>query len=161
MNEYIVYNWNGIVKPDDTIYVLGDLCLGGSGETMLEKNKELIESLNGNLHIVKGNHDTDSRIKMYYSCKNVIDVNPAFYKKIEGYTCFLAHFPCITSNLEKETLKQCVLNFFGHTHSKDKFYQDIPFMYNVACDAHFCTPVSFEEAIHDMKMKRLECIEVI
>ena len=55
MNEAIVQRHNEIVKPEDIIYVLGDLCLGGGSEEALQKNKELIERLNGTLYIIRGN----------------------------------------------------------------------------------------------------------
>ena len=73
----------------------------------------------------------------------------------------MTHYPCMTGNLEKESLKQCTLNLFGHTHSKEKFYQDIPFMYNVAMDAHNCTPVHIDQIIEDMKAKVKECKEML
>ena len=79
MNETIIQRHNEIVKPEDIVYVLGDLCLGGGSEEMLQKNKELIERLNGILYIIRGNHDSDNRCKMYRSCKNVKQVVAAMY----------------------------------------------------------------------------------
>ena len=67
MNEEIVKRHNSVVAEDDDVYVLGDLCMSEN----IEANKAFIERLNGNIHIVLGNHDTPKRIKMYESCKNV------------------------------------------------------------------------------------------
>ena len=50
------------VNPEDDVYVCGDLCLGGGGLEIMEKNKELIECLNGHIHVILGNHDTPARI---------------------------------------------------------------------------------------------------
>ena len=121
MNEVIIQRHNEIVKPEDIIYVLGDLCLGGGSEEMLQKNKELIERLNGILYIVRGNHDTDNRCKMYRSCKNVKQVVAAMYLNYSGYHFYLSHYPTLTGNLEKESLKQMTLNIYGHTHQTKSF----------------------------------------
>ena len=68
----------------------------------------------------------------------------------------------MTSYLENMApLKQHLINLHGHTHSKNKFYQDIPFMYNVALDAHNNTPVSFDKIISDIEEKVNECIAML
>jgi calcineurin-like phosphoesterase family protein len=65
----------------------------------------------------------------------------------------------MTANLEKESLKQCTINLFGHTHQTKNFYNDIPFMYHVGMDSHNCTPVLLDDAIEEMKNKVQECKE--
>lgn len=51
MNEYIIEKWNETVKPDDTVYVLGDFSLAHRPvETILPR-------LNGIKHLIAGNHD--------------------------------------------------------------------------------------------------------
>lgn len=159
MNYEIIRRWNDIVSAEDDVYILGDLCLGGSGS--IEHNKELIQQLKGKLHIVRGNHDTDSRIQMYKKCSNVIEVENAIYLKYEGYHFFLTHFPCITSNLEKESLKQCTINLYGHTHQQTNFYQDIPFIYHVGVDSHNCIPISINNIIAEMYKEVERCKELL
>ena len=58
-------------------------------------------------------------------------------------------------------LDKRLINLHGHLHSKNKFYQDIPFMYNVALDAHNNAPVSFDEIISDIEAKKDECIAML
>ena len=58
MNAEIIRRWNERVYPDDEVYVLGDLTLGD-----VEEGIRLIAKLNGYLHIMRGNHDTDKRLK--------------------------------------------------------------------------------------------------
>lgn len=41
--------------------------------------------------------------------------------------------------------------------SKEHFYNDIPYMYNVAVDAHDCTPVNLDDIIEEMHEKVIEC----
>lgn len=162
MNEAIVARHNSKVRPGDTVYVLGDCALGGGDPQILAENKELIESLNGNIHIIRGNHDTDRRVTMYESCKNV--VSPILYADMlhyKGYHFYLSHFPTLTGNLEKESLKQCTCNLFGHTHQTTNFYMDMPFLYHVGCDSHNCYPVLLDDIIEEMKEKVKECLDQI
>jgi len=49
MNRVLMKNWNYIVKPDDTVYFVGDMTLGNSDK--------FIEKLNGNIYFIWGNHD--------------------------------------------------------------------------------------------------------
>ena len=71
----------------------------------------------------------------------------------------MSHYPTFTANLEKESLKQCTINLYGHTHQQSNFYNDIPFMYHVGVDSHNNCPVSIDEAIRDMYRKAEECKE--
>lgn len=162
MNEVIIQRHNALVRPDDDVYVLGDSSLGGGDTQVLATNKALIERLNGRLHIIRGNHDTDRRVAMYESCKNV--VGPVLYADMlhyKGYHFYLSHFPTLTSNLEKESLKQCTCNLFGHTHQTTNFHLDMPFMYHVGVDSHNCEPVLLDNIIEEMKMKVIECLKEI
>lgn len=156
MNEAILQRHNEIVDKTDSIFVLGDLCLGGGTEEALQKNKELIEQFNGHLLIVRGNHDTDKRCEMYMSCANVENVVAATYFNYDGYHFYLSHFPTLTSNLEKESLKQCTINLYGHTHQKTNFYYDMPFMCHIGADSRSCRPVSVESVIKDLNEKMQE-----
>lgn len=159
MNETIVKNWNSVVSSDDDVYVLGDLCLGGGTPSILLANKKLIESLNGKLHIIRGNHDTNPRVIMYSQCANVVDeVKWADMLNYRGYHFYLSHFPTLTGNLEKESLKQCTCNLFGHTHQTTNFHLDMPFMYHVGMDSHNCYPMNLDDIITEMKAKVKECL---
>lgn len=154
MNAVIVSRFNRIVGPEDDVYILGDLCLGGPDA--LEDSLKLIEQLNGRLHLVRGNHDTDKRWNAYRTCKNVVEQKNAIYLKYHKYHFFLSHFPCITGNLEKEALTQMTLNIYGHTHQQTNYYKDNPFMYHVGVDSHDCYPVLLDDIVKDMKEKYYE-----
>ena len=77
------------------------------------------------------------------------------------YHFYLSHFPTLTGNLEAESLHQMTLNLHGHTHSKDMFYEDRPYMFNVALDAHNCYPVLLDDIIEHMKNKVNECLQML
>ena len=165
-DETIVENWNKTVKPEDCVFLLGDTMLNNN-----DKGIEYLNKLNGNIWFIRGNHDTQERIyRIYHECPHIHFLEGgsetfatiATIKKFNGYSVYLSHYPTYTSYIENmASLKKHMLNFHGHTHSENKFYQDIPFMYNVALDAHNNTPVSFDEIISDIEAKANECIAML
>jgi calcineurin-like phosphoesterase family protein len=152
-DEAIIERWNNVVEADDMVFILGDLMLNDN-----EHGLECLSRLNGSIVIVRGNHDTPTRMDLYSKLPNVSKINEGSYLSYGKYHFYLTHFPCLSANLEAESLKQCTLNLSGHTHSKQKFFEDRPYVYNVACDAHNCTPVCIDEIIEDMKEKVKECL---
>ena len=59
MNDKILENLNACISPDDDLYILGDLFLGGKADI------EILKSIPGHIHIIAGNHDTPTKIKVY------------------------------------------------------------------------------------------------
>lgn len=154
MNDAIIRKYNEKVNIGDIVYVLGDLCLGGASIEVLNKVKGFISLLKGDIYIIRGNHDTDNRIKMYQSCWNVHNILYADQIKYKGYHFYLSHYPAITNNLDEDkSLKQRVINLYGHTHQIDPFYSENFLMYNVGVDAHNCYPVNIEQIIMELKNK--------
>jgi len=107
MNEAIIDRWNGVVKQNDTVYVLGDVVFG-------KKNLSLLARLKGLKHLVLGNHD------MY-------DANEylKYFKRLFGITywkqCILTHAPVHSYN-QKDHIERYglsspfMLNVHGHLH---------------------------------------------
>ena len=152
MNEAIIKNWNAVVGSEDEVYVLGDLMLGDN-----EAGIKMIKQLKGKIHVILGNHDTAPRKTLYENCYNIIDVKYADVIKFKGYTFYLSHYPTMTSNLEKEFSKHCILNLFGHTHQEENFYNGLPFCYHVGLDSHNCTPIDMETVLNDIKEEVKTC----
>ena len=152
MNAEIVKRHNLIVAEDDDVYVLGDLCMSGE----LEINKNFIESMNGKLHIVLGNHCTDNRQKMYLECKNVVEIcGYGTILRHKKYNFLLSHWPTNTSNTDdnEKGLKGILLNICGHIHTTDK-YLDMKQgrnSYHVEMDANNCYPTSIDKIIEDFE----------
>lgn len=157
MNETIIANHNEVVREDDDIYLLGDLILGGPDK--METGLEMIRALKGRLHLVRGNHDTDKRWEAYSKLPNVVEQQNAIYLNYRKYHFYMSHYPTITSNLEKESLHQCTINLYGHTHQQtSNFYMGIPYIYHVGLDSHKNCLVSLDKAILDMKDEMQRCI---
>lgn len=154
-DETVIQNWNSVVEPEDEVYILGDLMLNDN-----EHGIECIKRLNGKLHIIYGNHDTDSRKKLYEELGAEIHrwTEVIKYKK---YNFYLSHYPTLTGNLEAESLHQCAINLYGHTHQQFNFYQDNPFNYHVGLDSHNNYPVLLDDVIVDIKNKVQECKEML
>lgn len=157
-DEAVIANWNSVVGPEDDVYVLGDLMLGDN-----EWGRKCVRRLNGRIFLIRGNHDTDHRWYEFYRTigDNIFFGGNAEIIHYRKYHFYLSHFPTLTGNLEKESLHQMTLNLHGHTHSKEKFYEDRPYMYNVALDAHHNTPVLLDDIIEDMKEKVKECLSYL
>lgn len=156
MNLTQVQKWNETVENDDDVYILGDLMLGSTAGI------EFIKQLKGRLHIVLGNHDTATREAMYRELPNVVEVAEVGLRlKYNKHHFVMTHYPMLTGNLEKESLKQMTLNLYGHTHQSTNFFNDMPFMYHVGVDSHNGYPVLLDDAIEEMYAKVKECISFL
>lgn len=148
MNQAIVKNWNKTVGKDDDVYHLGDVMLNNNAE-----GARLLHQLNGRIHIILGNHDTDARVDIFNDSYNVVEVCYGRPLKYEGYHFFLSHYPTITSNFDHgKPLKARVINLCGHSHTSNPFQDwDKGIIYHVELDAHRNTPVSIDDCLSDIK----------
>lgn len=60
MTEELVKSWNEVVGEDDDVYHMGDFSL-----TNATKTQEILYRLNGNIHLIKGNHEKSVLQKSY------------------------------------------------------------------------------------------------
>jgi len=56
MDDFMVEQWNSVVRPCDKVYHLGDVAIGA-------KNIHTLGKLNGDKVLIRGNHDTERRHK--------------------------------------------------------------------------------------------------
>lgn len=148
MNEALVDNWNEIVRPNDLVYLLGDLMMGP-----VEESIKQFKRLNGNKMIIIGNHDTDARLRAYTECPNTQVLGYAQMVKFGKYSFFISHYPTLVSfyNPEEKTSKRR-WNLCGHTHTIDRFVDmDKGCVYHVELDAHLNKPVSIDQILTDIK----------
>lgn len=155
MNETIINNYKSIVKPDDDIYILGDILLGGPDS--LEDGINILNNIPGRIHLVRGNHCTDRRWSAYQEqCTwDLVEASNAIYLDYKHYHFYLSHYPTITSNNDYDKpLKARLLNLCGHTHTIDKWADaDKGYIYHIEVDSHGCKPVSLDSIIEDFKLK--------
>lgn len=148
-DEMVIKNWNELVAPEDEVYHLGDVMLNDN-----EHGLKCINRLNGKIHLIIGNHDRGTRIELYKQCPNIVSVDYAQEIKYKKHYFYLSHYPTITANYDDEKpWANHLINLHGHTHSKEKFYNNNPYMYCVCLDAHNNRPVSIDEILLDIKTK--------
>ena len=149
MCEALVENWNKVIKPEDTVYDLGDMALSD-----VQEAAKYIKKLNGKHFWIRGNHDTNNKVdylmdtcwdKLYF-------VGWADMLKYNKYHFYMSHYPTLTANFDDKKFSQHVINLHGHTHQQTNWLQlDNPFMYHVGVDSHNCTPVHIDEVITDIR----------
>lgn len=115
MNKALTENWNSVVKPEDTVFHLGDFAFGGISK--------FLPYLNGNITLIRGNHDRDSDIR---GCGLLIHQNLDF--DYGGYHFKMNHRPVFESGTpdpfrDAETrslikLKDYDYILCGHVHEK-------------------------------------------
>lgn len=152
MNEAIIANWNRVVGEGDRVFVLGDFALGND----LDGIDKILHRLSGEIHLTAGNHDTTTKLEFYKnSDANVYVHDWTYVTKMGKNMVYMSHFPTMVNDQNLKPINKAIINLFGHTHSKDKFFKVSDYtncyMYNVACDAHNCTPVSWEDIYADIK----------
>ena len=134
MNIDLIERYNRFVAPEDEVYCLG----------------ELMRQLNGLIHIIRGNHDSDKKLDMYARLPNVVEICEAKFLKFEKYHFYLCHFATATTNFDiDKPLKQRVLGLSGHRHTENKFLDMNNGCYHIEVDAHNNFPVNIEEVIAD------------
>lgn len=111
MAKAFIDEWNSIVTKEDTVYHLGDFCLG----TDLDLIANTVLSLNGSIILITGNHDTPNKISLYRELSNMRVTGGV---NIDGY--LLTHFPVHPSLLEEVTNRsggiKDTYNIHGHNH---------------------------------------------
>lgn len=116
----------------------------------LQANLRLINRLKGKKYLAYGNHDTEARLKAFKTNHFFEDIQMGYRLKYKKHMFILTHYPTITAN--GDDLR--VINLYGHTHQKDNFFEDRPYMYHVGVDSHNCTPVLLETIVKEIKMKK-------
>lgn len=153
MNKDLIRKYNSVITNDDEVYILGDLCLGGSDS--LIDNFKMLNQLNGKIHIVLGNHDTLTRRKMYEALPQVVSISYAEMLHYHKYHFYLSHYPTLTANLDdNKPLRARTINLCGHSHTTDPFADwEKGCIVHCEIDAWNGLPVSLVTIIEKMKQR--------
>ncbi len=138
MNEVIINNWNSKVAPEDTVIHCGDFFMGQT-----EKIDEILPRLNGKIILVRGNHDTPTRVKKYEACG--IEVKDIHYLPYKGRFFIFCHFPMTNEEfmrMVREDNSEVIL-CYGHIHSNAPvgLYSGT---FHVGVDTNDLAPVSLD-----------------
>lgn len=141
MTELLIETHNSVVKPGDSVYHTGDFCFGGK-----EKVKSVKSRLNGQIHLILGNHD--------YLIRNNSEISGMFtsiktyrFNKIGGQNFALSHFPMA----RWQEMGNGSIMLHGHTHGN---YQAEHRIMDVGIDAredNLMLPFHIDEVLEKMK----------
>lgn len=156
MNEGMIKRWNGTVRQEDTVIVVGDFCFGNS-----TKRAAILNRLNGTKILVQGNHDKAK------SCPEGFDLMVyEMTMQIAGQSVSIRHYPLRWSDekraaVEAESGYDAKAAFqkkpryldrmpkdvgqwhiHGHTHDSEKFNGR---QIHVGVDAWDYTPISIQK----------------
>lgn len=134
MNETIVSRWKERVKPEDTVYLIGDI----SWADDVHKNKLIFDQLPGKKILINGNHDKPMKNMRHYF-EAVYD-----YKEINdnGTRVCMFHYPILFWNgqfrdsvhLYAHVHNSQQHNIMENTLAEVRAVQAIPMRaYNVGC----------------------------
>jgi len=111
MNATMLNNWNAVVSDKDTVYHLGDFMSFKKKE--YEASKETVSKLNGNILLVKGNHDVLDLESSSPFNKPKAKFLPLIHNlKYNKRKLVLSHYPMRSWN----GMYHGSLHFFGHVH---------------------------------------------
>jgi calcineurin-like phosphoesterase family protein len=120
-DEFIIENWNKVVKKRDNVIIFGDITMEKKGSYYL------LNRMNGRKTVIGGNHDMPQHSSELLNYVSGI----CGMMKRKGF--ILTHCPIHESQLEG-----FYINIYGHVHEKtlnDKRY------INISCEVIGYTPV--------------------
>lgn len=163
MNELIIERWNSVVRPADHVCLVGDFTF--------KNPQKYIDRLNGNIHLVIGNHDQTSQKfarqgsearKTFASVSDIKTIRLS-----DGQRIIACHYPMVYWR----KMERGYWHIFGHVHgryicpvSTGGHHNDGPYpalAEDVGYDAYLCrhrtrgTPIS-EELLREQMTWRQE-----
>lgn len=156
-DDALVKNWNDVIGIDDTVFHLGDFCFGNP-----QKVAEVRERLNGNIILIRGNHDDKNLQRSLWTLFDEVLYQARI--QVDGRAVYLNHFPFLCfAHGNPLTYRDWAVNLFGHVHSghgsKSEDVQRLdnllPTQYDVGVDNNDYRPISWKEVIEKIN-KQIE-----
>lgn len=143
-NETLVKNINSLVKPQDTLYHLGDVAFGGHHNI-----KVFLDQLEcKNVHLIYGNHDHHIKEgkhpykELFKSTQDVLEITLPVEDRKQRF--FLSHFSHQVWNQHHHG----VIHLFGHSHGSLK---GLGRSMDVGVDTHNLYPYHLDEILYEMR----------
>lgn len=172
----LAYRWDATVRPEDAVWVTGDVCVGGSALT--KRALEWVSRRPGVKYLVPGNHcrvhphHRDShRWQRTFMELAFESVQPFARRRIDGQDVLLSHFPYVGDSGPEERYTQYRLPceglpiIHGHTHSRSRYSQVDHYVgegvtllvpqVHVGLDAWDLTPAPLEAVADYLRMAAL------
>ena len=155
MNAELIKRWNSKVGVGDIVYVLGDFIW----RMKADEAHALIKSLNGQIILIKGNHDRflhNSNVKNALGgVKDYDDISVKLEHGAEPIRCILSHYfmPMYNGHFRK------AIHLHGHSHNSKEHFAELQIAnslnkagfrceaYNVGCMHWDYEPVTLDEIL--------------
>ena len=166
MQSEIIKRWNKKVTNADHVYILGDVGARGANQM----HPELLACLKGNKHLILGNHDDVSDLRVRQQFAEICHYKKMFDNKGgKAREVILSHYPI----LMWEGQHRGAILLYGHVHNTveeaffqkylAEFYRERPRQpeetdgaaYNVGMALWDYTPVSLDEMIENQGKKEI------
>lgn len=137
-DEWLIDTWNSTVGRNDSVYILGDFCLGNK-----ERAEKVLHQLRGKKFLIEGNHDRSlhglERYFEWYGQIKEAKFNNQMFDFIDPKETFcveMCHYPMLTWNRRPHGS----VHAHGHVHGTlDKFNNEsLELRIDVGLDAAVC-----------------------
>lgn len=145
MDDALITNWNSKVSNTDSIYILGDFSFGDKDYTI-----KLLNKLNGNKFLIKGNHDHVLKERDVYN--KFAWVKDYYILKHNNLKLVLFHYPIQVWDCRHHNS----IHLYGHIHSNKGNHSmeyNISNSYNVGADVNNFTPIELNEILIKLRYK--------
>jgi calcineurin-like phosphoesterase family protein len=134
MNEVLIDNWNKTVPENGLIFILGDVVWSKDPRRWIT----LMEKLNGQKILIKGNHDD---FKVLEKIEHLfLTIRERLELRLDSARLMLDHYPM----KEWSGSYRGVYSLYGHIHEKD--FPDAKYQqYNVSVERNKYRPISWNE----------------
>ena len=139
MNVGLINNWNETINPADTVYIIGDFCMG-------DRNKAsyFLHSLNGEKHLIVGNHDRQHKNNQVYpqllEAFSPDQVHDELTIDHNGFKLYMRHEPDMAFKPESDPH----IHLAGHVHSA---WTRIGSILNVGVDVCGLRPMTLSQLL--------------
>lgn len=140
MDNALIKNWNSRVRKKENVYHLGDVGLCSEKRLL-----EILCALNGNIFLVRGNHDF-RRIKGSSITRCFAWIKDTYELKLNQETIWLSHY----AHHVWPKSHYGSLHLYGHSHGKLEKNTKKTSM-DVGVDVHNFAPVSHENVFKLLK----------
>ena len=154
MDLVLINNWNNVVNHDDIIFCLGDFSLTSTNNTI-----NILQKLNGNKVLIRGNHEksvlSTEKCRSFFNggIYDLLEVRVIDEEVVYGFQdLILCHYPMLTWDKSHRGSWQ----LFGHVHGTlDDNPSLSPNQLDVGVDSHYFNPISYQTVKELLTIKNL------
>ena len=138
MDKALIRNWNLVVQPNDTVYVLGDFMHRSRFPVSF-----YLDQLAGLKILIRGNHDKISTMEAFDRAHTYLELEEHDQRFV------LFHYPMLSWNKRGKG----AIHLYGHVHQAVLPELQDRRAYNVGVELNDYTPISLETVVQLMETK--------